>query len=171
MSFTSDLKTYENVLVSGVEHNFSLHDHAKVPRALVADWASLMTRLTRVIHPGFAPPPVPEVLVFQEETIHSDGPYPADENYYTLDYVYLTLLGAAGSGLSLNVERCRRDGGDPICLNTVKLHPQTSSHIWRDATEPRASIFLFHDSDKTPEVQAIIAQHTAECVAKRPARP
>jgi len=160
-----DLHTYDNVLVSGVKYDFSQNRHENIPRQLYAEWAALIVELAKSVHPPFAVPPLPEFPNFQTEAIPSDLPYPADENYYTLDYISFSLESENGYGLRIDFENGRQGGNNPVNIETFGFNRSVSSHIYKDAKSPLAIIFAWHDADKTPEIEAIIARHREYCLA------
>jgi hypothetical protein len=160
-----DLHTYENVLVSGVRYDFSRNRHENIPHRLYAEWAALMVKLAKAVHPAFDIPPFPEVLEFQTEAIPSDLPYPADENYYYLDHISFCLEAENGYGLRIDFENGRQGGDNPLSLETFGFSYSVSSHIFNDAKSPQVRIFVWHDADKTPEIEEIIARHKEYCLA------
>ena len=88
MAYLDDFHSYENVLVSGVEYDFSSNRLDRIPQRLYADWAALLVKLAKIAFPEFVAPAFPETLVFQTESVPSDGPYSASADYYMLDYVF-----------------------------------------------------------------------------------
>jgi hypothetical protein len=161
----SDLRTYENVLVSGVKHDFSRNSPENIPQRLYADWAALIVKLAKAIHPPFSVPPFPETLEFKTELIHSDDPYRSDPDYYTLDYFFFELKAANGDGLNINFENGRLGGNNPVTIQTSGLNKGVSSYIYNDAKAPLATIYIWHAADKTPEIEQIIARHKQYCLA------
>lgn len=161
----SDLHTYENVPVSGVKYDFSQNRHENIPHRLYAEWAALVVKLAAAVHPAFAVPPFPEYLGFQTEVIPSDLPYPADENYYTLDYISFCLQSADDYGLRIYFENGRQGGDNPVSIETFGFNYGVSGHIFKEATSPLATIFVWHDADKTLEIEEIIARHKEYCLA------
>jgi hypothetical protein len=161
----SDLQTYENVLVSGVKYDFSQNPHENIPQRLYADWAALIVKLAKAINPQFEVPPFPETPEFKTELIHSDDPYRSDPDYYTLDYVFFELKAENGCGLNINFENGRRDSGNSVTMETSGIGSSVSSHIYKEAKSPLATIFIWHDADKTPEIEEIIARHKRYCLA------
>lgn len=160
-----DLRTYDDVLVSGVKYDFSQNRHENIPRRLYAEWAALMVELAKAVHPAFAVPPFPASPAFQTEVIPSDLPYPADENYYTLDYISFRLESENGCGLSINFENGRQGGNNPVSIETYGFNYGVSSHIFKNAESPLAQIFVWHEADKTQEIEEIIARHKEYCLA------
>lgn len=158
----STFRTYENVLVSGVEHDFR-RPHRHVPRTLLTHWVALIVRLGKVLHPGFDARPLTDADQFQTEQIPSDGPYGSSEDYYTLDYVFLDLIQSNGTGVRIAFEYGRQGGGEPLGVETRGLEPQITSYISADARSARAKIFMCHDEDKNAEVEAVMAEHTLLC--------
>ena len=160
-----DLHTYENVLVSGVKYDFSRNRHENIPQRLYAEWVALVVSLAKAVHPPFAVPPFLASPAFQTKVIPSDLPYPADENYYTLDYISFRLESENGDGLSINFENGRQGSYNPVNIETFGFIHSVSSHIFKDATSPLARIFVWHDADKTSEIEEIIARHKQYCLA------
>jgi hypothetical protein len=166
MSELNNFQVYENVLVSGVEYDFSSNRHERIPHRLYADWAVLVNNLAKAVCPSFAAPPFPESLFFQTESIPSDGPYSADADYYFLDYVSAELKAENGHGLKIHFENGRRGGDDPVTMETVGLTGGVSSYIYKHAKSPTAEVCLWHGDEKSAEVAAVIARHRQSCRAK-----
>jgi hypothetical protein len=160
-----DLNTYENILVSGVKYDFSQNWHENIPHRLYAEWAALVVKLAEAVHPAFDAPPFPASLNFQTEAIPSDLPYPADENYYMLDYISFRLASENGYGLKIDFENGRQGGDNPVNIETIGFNYSVSSHISKEAKSPLATIFVWHDAGKTPEIKEIIARHREYCLA------
>jgi hypothetical protein len=159
----SELRTFADVLVSSTAFDFKGRAYHDVPRAVLADWASLMASLAGLLHPGFAAPTLPETFQFSQEMITSDGPYGSDENYYMLSYFYLDLTDAKGVGLRIAFERGRQGGEEPLGIETRGVQPQISSYIDEGARSPRARIYVFLEDAQTGPVQQLISAHAARC--------
>lgn len=162
----SDHRTYENILVSGVEYDFSSNHHSRIPRKLYADWVRLITKLAKAVDPAFEVPPLPEPLFFTTESIPSDGPYSSSPNYYMLDYVHLELEAENGCGLKINYELGRMGGGEPVCIETFGFSYGISSCIHKDSISPRANIYMYHTAEQTAEILEIIRSHPKSFYAK-----
>ena len=124
--------------------------------------------LAHILDEDFHLPPLPESFEFHEETISSDGPYPSDENYYTLDYCSYLLGGESGRGLLISFERFRRSGDDSITLETKKATTPIRSGIPKDATSPLAHLFLATLGNKPSQFQldaidAAVKRHHLRC--------
>jgi hypothetical protein len=154
------------VLVSSVDHDFSSRAHESIPHQLYADWATLILKLPKAVHPSFVVPPFPESWVFQTESITSDGPYPADADYYFLDYVFFELKAENGCGLKISFENGRWGGDNPVTIETVGLTGGVSSYIYKKAQSPRADICIWHGEKQSLEIAGIIARHQEFCLAK-----
>ncbi|HEX8247639.1 MAG TPA: hypothetical protein VF599_05690 [Pyrinomonadaceae bacterium] len=150
---------YKDVLVSGVDYDFSSNYHENIPQRLYADWAALLFKLAKVVSPAFVAPPFPESLRFQTESIHSDGPYSADADYYILDYVYFELKAENECGLKISFENGRWGGDNPISMETSGFDPGVSSQISKEAKSPLASVYLWHAEEKSSAIAEIIARH------------
>jgi hypothetical protein len=159
-------KSYQGVLVSDVEHDFVTRSHRDVPRALLADWIALVGRLAALVHPGFSVRAPTDADVFKTERTFSDGPYGASEDAYTLDYAFLDLVDAHGVGVHISFEEGRREGGEPLRLETREVEPQVISYIHRSGRSPRAQVQLFLEDSKTARVEAILAEHAEQCLAR-----
>lgn len=163
----SDLKVYNNISVSAVQHDFSRHPHEAVPKRLLADWADLTGELAAAVNPAFSIPEFPETFEFTTVQIHSDDPYRSNENYYTLDSVYFDLQNDE-HGIRISFEIGRQDGNDAIQIETTKRvayseYFQTSfivsTHIPKAAAAPLATFYVWHDAEKTSEIESIFARH------------
>lgn len=153
------LHTYNQVRVSGLDHDFSRHLHHQVPVQLLADWAELLCNLASVVEPKFGVPPFPSRIEFQTEVINSDGPYGSSEDYYQLDYVFFEHKCESGYGLRVSFENFRVGGSNPIGMETIGMKRNISSYIDKDSNRPVARIFAFHKSKMAPTIEAIIANH------------
>lgn len=162
----NDLQTYENILVSGVDYDFSKNSHENIPPRLFADWAKLVCKIAKAVHPAFNIPPFPEFFEFKTESITSDGPYPASEDFYYLDYVYFNLVGDKGYGININFENFRQYGKDPVCMETIGFNYGVSSYISKESTSPLAQVNVWHDKDKTAEIEEIFNRHREYCLSK-----
>lgn len=161
----TDLKTYENVLVSGVSHNFSIYRYERIPCRLFADWTALVHKIAIVVHPQFTLPPFPNFFEFTTESIPSDGPYGSSENFYYLDYVYFLLKGKDDYGIKIDFENFRQEHPAPINLETVGFSRGVSSHIDKESTSPLATFYVWHDEDKASEIMETFARHRAYCLS------
>lgn len=154
------LKTYEDVLVSSVPYDFERRPYWQVPRQVLADWAALIGELARLFHPTFRAPELTETAQFRSETIDSDGPYGSSESYYKLSYVSFDLLSPDGTGVRVAFEEGRIEGGEPLEIGTLGLHPRISSYIDKGSRSPRARIFVFHDDAMDQAVQTVLKKHS-----------
>lgn len=170
----SDLKIYENILVSGVQYNFRRHRHESIPHRLLADWTALICKIAKAVEPDFSIPEFPESVEFTTESIHSDYPYPSDENYYTLDLVYFDLNGNENQGIRISFENGRRSGDDSIQIETTRYSTYdksflpsyiVSASIPKAATSPSAKFYVWHEAEKTPEIEKIFAHHREYCIS------
>ena len=166
MPESANFHIYENVLVSGVEYDFSRRPHEQIPVRLYADWAALLVKLARALDPSFDPPPFPGTLVFHTESIHSDGPYSANADYYFLDLVSGEFKGENGCGIKIHFENGRIGGENPVNMETSGLRDDVSSYIYKSATSPLARILIRHAEAKASEIAAIIARHRKSCESK-----
>jgi hypothetical protein len=154
-----ELHTYKNILVSGVDYEFSINRHENIPQQLYADWASLIIKLAKVLYPAFERLPLPESLLFHTESIPSDGPYSANPYYYMLDYTSFEHIAENGCGIKISYETGRWGGDNPVSIETVGFVHGVSSHIHKDAKSPRASLYIWHEAEKVSEVADIISSH------------
>jgi hypothetical protein len=155
---------YKDVLISGVNYDFSRNRHENIPPRLYADWAALMGKLANVVFPLFVVPPFPKSPLFQTESIPSDGPYSANADYYMLDYVYFELKGENGCGLKISFENGRLGGDNSVMMETLGFHPGVASYIDKEAATPRASFSIRHRNDQTLQIKEIIARHQEACL-------
>ena len=158
-----NFQVYEDVLVSGVDYDFSKHPHESIPHRLYLDWASLIVKLARAVFPSFDVPPFPESLFFQTESIPSDGPYSANPDYYILDYVFFELKAENGCGLKISFENGRRGGTNPVSMETLGFADSISSYIYKEAKSPLANIYISHGTEQASEIAGIIARHRESC--------
>jgi len=170
----SDLKVYENIQVSGVQYDFSRHPHESIPHRLFADWTALTRKIANAVNPTFNIPAFPEFFKFTTVMIHSDEPYPSDENYYTLDFVYFELTGDKDYGIRISFENGRWSGDNSVVIETTEyvtyatsFQPNfiVSSHIPKAATSPLARFHIWHEAEKTPEIEGIFARHLEYCLS------
>ena|SRR5215204_1679387 len=164
MSELNNFHEYKDVLVSGVDYDFSSNRHERIPRRLYADWAALLVKLAKVVSPSFVVPSFPASPVFQTESIPSDGPYSANPDYYFLDYVFFELKAENGCGLKISFENGRWGGDNPVSMETLGFDPGVSSHIFKEEKSPLASIYVWHGEDRTSEIAKIIARHEEACL-------
>lgn len=68
-----------------------------------------------------------------------------------------------GFGFKIWFENFRREGEDAISVDTVGLRFKISSMIPKSASAPRAKFFLFHESDRTAEVENVMERHRERC--------
>lgn len=171
----SALKSYENILVSPVDYNFSQNQHENIPYQLYADWIKLVIELAKTIQPIFNIPPFPRSFEFETESIPSDGPYSSSENYYMLDFVYCKLIGET-DGIMISFEDGRQGGGNPVSIETLRFETHSSafypnylvsSHILKSATSPLATFYISHDETKKAEIKSIFAQHQENCSSNK----
>lgn len=164
----SDLKVYKNILVSGVQHDFSRHPHESIPRNLFADWAALTCKIAKTVNPAFSVPAFPESFEFETALIHSDDPYGSTEYFYTLDLVYFDLIGENDYGIRISFENGRLEGDNFIEIETIgrvsyaeSFQPNfiVSSHVPKAATSPLAEFFVWHAAEQTPEIEDVFARH------------
>ncbi len=164
--------SYENILVSGVDYDFSQNRHENIPHRLFKDWVRLVENLAKVLQPAFNIPNFPSSLSFTTEQITSDGPYGADENYYFLDFVYCKLLGEK-DGIMISFENGRQGGINAVSVETLHIDSNSasfypnyrvSSHIPKSATSPLASFYLSSDEIKGAEILEVFAIHRESCL-------
>jgi len=151
----TDLQTYQDVKVSDADPGFS-SGYANINPRFLADWIQLFESAVQACHPGFQFPPLPAPLKFKTEMIHSDGPYSATENYYTLDYNSIVLMSDEKRGLRISFEDGRQGGGEPICLETIGISPNFSAYI--HSPKVTATFYLWHDPSRRPEFEALFNQ-------------
>jgi hypothetical protein len=159
---------YRDVLVSGVEYDFSRNRHENIPRQLYAEWAALLVKLAKVVFPSFDVPPLPETMFFRTESIPSDGPYSASEDYYMLDYVFFEQKTENEHGLRISFENGRMGGDNPVSMETLGFNGSVSSHIYSEAKSPLASIYVRHGDERSSEIAEIIARHRESCLSQPP---
>jgi hypothetical protein len=158
-----DLKTYENILVSGVPFNFSRNLHENIPPRLLFDWATLVCQIAKVVHPAFPILLIPQSFEFKTESISSDGPYGSSENYYTLDYVSFQLTGENGCGFTIAFENGRQDGENPVWIETLGFNYSVSSYIYQNSAAPLAKFFVWTDEQQKVEIDEIFTRHQSLC--------
>lgn len=148
------LHSYDDVVVSHVAFDAARLGWKAVPRALLADWLAVVSRVAAAIAPGFAPPPLPSVLSFHRQTIASDGPYGADENYYLLDHFSLRL-----AGVLISYEYGRRfQGPEPLLIETTDLpHNLMSSMTPGAAGAGTARFLVWHEPAEADVVRRALA--------------
>jgi len=161
----NNFHVYEDVLISGVNYDFSHHRYESIPHRLYMDWAALIVKLAKVVSPSFVVPPFPELLIFQTESIPSDGPYSANADYYFLDYVSFELEAENGCGIKIYFENGRWGGDNPVNMETVGFNRGVSSYIYKEAKSPLASICVWHGEEQSSEIAGIIARHQESCLA------
>ena len=171
----SRLKSYENILVSAVDYNFSQNPHENIPQQLFADWINLVSELAKFIQPTFNIPSFPRSFKFETESIPSDGPYSSSANYYMLDFVYYKLIGET-DGIMISFEDGRQGGGNSVSVETLQFETHSSafypnylvsSHILKSATSPLATFYISHDETKKAEIKSIFARHREDCVSNK----
>ena len=166
MAYLDDFHAYENVLVSGVEYDFSANRHERIPQRLYADWAMLLVKLAKAVSSEFVAPPFPETLAFQTESIPSDGPYSASADYYMLDYVSFEQKAENGDGLKIYFENGRWGGGEPVNMEVSSGGNTIYSQISREAKAPLAIVNFSHTAEQTAEILEIIDRHRKACRSK-----
>jgi hypothetical protein len=166
MSELNNLREYKDVRVSDVEHDFSQGRHEDIPHQLYADWSGLIIKLAKAVFPSFVEPPFPASLKFQTESTPSDGPYSANADYYMLDYVFCELKAENGHGLKISFENGRQGGDNPVSIETLGFNPGVSSHIYKEAKSPLATIYVWQTEEQSSEIAEIIARHRESCLAK-----
>jgi hypothetical protein len=150
-SVMPELFTYDDVPVSTVSFDASA-GWASIPRQLLVDWAALVTRVARVIAPDFSPPPLPDPIVFNHETITSDGPYGSDANFY-----YLAYYSIETAGHSIHFEYGRQGEDEPLGLETRGLADNVFA--WLPAKlngRPLARIFVWHTEAQRAAVRSAL---------------
>jgi hypothetical protein len=166
MAYLDDFHSYDKVLVSGVDYDFSRRRLDNIPHKLYAEWAALLVNLAKIVFPEFVAPPFPETLVFQTESIPSDGPYSASADYYMLDYVFFEQKTENGDGLKIHFENGRWGGGEPVNMEISWRGKIIYSSIAREAKAPLASIYFAHPAEQTAEISEIIDRHREGCRSK-----
>ena len=136
---TPQLHTYENVPVSPLGFD-GTRGWSDVPRALVVDWLSVLSRVAQVLAPDYVAPELPYPLAFQHTSITSDGPYGSSENFYYLGYYWIDT-----PAWLLHFEYGRHEGNEPLCLETRGLEYNVSSFLASGSSESaRARFFVWH---------------------------
>ena len=161
----NNLHEYKDVLVSGVDYDFSQNRHENIPHRLYTDWAVLILKLAKAVFPSIVKLPIPASLKFQTESISSDGPYSANADYYMLDYVFCEIKAENGEGIKISFENGRQGGDNPVSMETLGIYPGVSSHIYKEAKSPLARFYIRHREDQTAEITEIIARHQESCLA------
>jgi hypothetical protein len=164
MSEQYKLHEYKDVLVSGVEYDFSANPHENVPHRLYMDWAALIVKLAQADDRLFIAPPFSESLEFRRESIASDAPYLSGPDHYMLDWIFCDLMAANNGGLRIGFENGRRDG-DRVRILTLGFLPGVSSMILKQARAPLANVQVWHDEDRSSVIAEIIATHRTACLA------
>jgi hypothetical protein len=164
MSEQYNLHEYKDVLVSGVDYDFSQSPHENIPHRLYMDWAALIVKLEQAVHLLFIAPPFPESLEFRTESIPSYIPYSSAAGHYMLDWFFCDLMAANNGGLRIGFDKGRRDG-DRVRILTLGFHPGVSSTILKQARAPLASVCVWHGEEQSPEIAEIIATHRKACLA------
>jgi hypothetical protein len=164
MSEQYNLHEYKDVLVSGVDYDFSQSPHENIPHRLYLDWAALVIKLAQANDRLFIAPPFPESLEFRTESILSGAPYTPYAERYTLDWFFCDLVAANNGGLRIGFENGRRDG-DQVRMLTLGFHPGVSSTILKQARAPLASVSVWHEEEQSSKIAEIIATHRKDCLA------
>ena len=140
---TPQLHTYEKVPVSPLGFDGAA-GWSGVPRALVVDWLAVLTRVARLLAPGYHAQELPYPMAFQRTDITSDGPYGSSENFYYLGYYWIetpTWL--------LHFESGRHEGNEPLGLETRGLEYNVSSYVAPGSSEPAiARFFVWHTDEQ-----------------------
>lgn len=145
------LQTYDNVPVSPLGFD-GARGWSDVPRAPVVDWLTVLTRVARVLAPGYDAPEIPYPLAFQRTDITSDGPYGSSENFYYLGYHWIET-----PAWLLHFESGRHEGNEPLCLETRGLEYNVSSFLAPGSSGPaRARFFVWHTDEQAEAVRAAL---------------
>jgi hypothetical protein len=156
-----DIKTFEDVPVSGVAFDFRHNSTAAIPHQLYVEWAALVVEVAQEVRPGFEAPPLPASFEFETCSLPSDGPYPASEDYYLYDFSYFSLAGANGEGIQISIESGRQDRGDTVNIDTCGFSYGVSSFIFLSAAAPRATFYVFRTPEQTTAVDDVFARNKA----------
>jgi len=163
MSEQYNLHEYKDVLVSGVDYDFSANPHENIPHRLYMDWAALVVKLAQAGDHLFIAPPFPESLEFQTKPIPSYIPYSPAAGHYMLDWFFCDLMAANNGGLRIGFDKGRRDG-DRVSIWTLGFHRGVSSTILKQTRAPLASIEVWHWEERSSEIAEIIANHQKACL-------
>ena len=145
------LHTYENVPISPLGFDGTA-GWSGVPRALVVDWLTVLTRVARMLAPGYEAPEIPHSLAFQRTDIASDGPYGSSENFYYLGYYWIET-----QAWLLHFEAGRHEGNEPLGLETRGLEHSVSSCIAPGRSEPAiARFFVWHTDEQAEAVREVL---------------
>lgn len=143
------LQTFDNVPISDIGHDSLELGWSGVPRQLLLDWQSVVTKVARVLQPSYGHAELPLPLVFKQQTIPSDGPYSSSENFYYLDYFCCRT-----DSIVVHFEAGRHGGNEPLCMETARLGLEVSSYTYPQAAgQTRARFYVWCTEDQIDPVK------------------